>query len=520
MAERDTTTTVPAAATPRHLAGWLLLVVLCLTTAIIAVRSERRLDSQESAAVLAALSLVHDRDLIYQAEDRERLVALGEAARPALRSGTRFDVSPFFAAWLAPAAAVAPRGGAALAVVLALGLAAVALAVGLGARLGATAPWWAAAVVWGSGAYTTGLRIDSDALVLAMLATSLACAIATPRSQRSPFGDLYSEATAPAWSRVLFAGLLAGLAIVAQPMLIGAALALAPLLAARGVASRQRRVAAGIALGLGGGYLALGLRGWPNLDLELLGHNLLLMLAGPRFGLLVVALPAVVVLLGLGSWGEGRRWLFVAFAVALLLNLTAPFSWSGAPATIFGPLPILAVLLGFAVRRDLSRTAALVVLVVGQLLVASAWSPSVAVHQQRLLGSFFARLPWETTQPPMPGESETTAGELLLRSTTPALEPRYDGELLARGGKATLFVVAPARLERLVLRLSAEAPTDLPLKGAEVLETMFRADGGIDIVVQMGAPVATYTNTFGRPSVWHRLDLDLGRGGFTLAVVP
>jgi hypothetical protein len=524
MAERDVT---PAAVPPpaRSIGGWLVLATLLALTLLVALRNaDRRLDASESAAVLAAASLVGDGDVGWRDSDRARLAALGSASRPALRSaggaGNRIDASVLLAAWLAPWTTASLRIGSTLGVWLALAVAAVALALGLRGRLGSNAPWWSAAAIWGTGAFASAFRLDDGTLVLALITVALALILAEGNGETTELGEIYRGHEAPGAIRSVTAGLLIALAAASRPWLFGLVLVLPFLLAHRGVARRPRILAAGLALGIAAGVgFASGnlaaLLDTPGLVPAVALRNLLTLLAGPRFGLVWIALPIVVIAV-VGIERGLRSLLAVPLVAGLWLLVVMPFSWSAAPATLVGPWPLALAALWWVVPGTLPRRLLIGVLVLGHLSVAGFWGSPLAGWHDRLATPLARWLPWETTQPAMPGETEIVSGDLLIRSLDPHLTPTATGALMAAAGRSRLLVASPVALERLRLDMSADAPSTLPLRGATAGDTMFRPDGGVTLFADVRDPIAVHPNAAGETTWWYSLELDAGSGGFTL----
>lgn len=528
MAERDVTSAaVPAA--PRAVAGWLVLATLLGLTLLVALRdADRRLDASESAAVLAAASLVGDGDVGWRDSDRARLAALADASRPSLRSageaGSRLDASVLLAAWLAPWTTASLRIGSTIGVWLALAVAAVALALGLRGRLGGNAPWWSAAAIWGTGSFASAFRLDDGTLVLALITVGLALILAEGAAAQTALGEIYRGDEAPGAIRSATAALLIALAAASRPWLFGLVLALPFLLARRRVARRPRILAAGLALGIAAGVgFANGSLGalldTPGLVPAVALRNLLTLLAGPRFGLLWIALPIVVVIV-LGIERGLRSLLAVPLVAGLWLLVAAPFSWSAAPATIVGPWPVALGALWWGVPGTLARRGLIGLLLLGQVCLAGLWGPPLAGWHERLTAPIARWLPWETTQPAMPGETEVVNGDLLMRSLDPHLAPTATGALRVAAGRARLLVASPAALERLRFDMSADAPSTLPLRGAIAGDTIFRPDGGVTLFADLGDPMAVHPNAAGQATWWYSIELDAGAGGFTLELSP
>lgn len=524
MAERDVNpAAVPPA--PRGVGGWLVLAILLGSTLLVALRNaDRRLDATESAAVLAAASLVGDGDIGWRDSDRARLAALGDASRPALRSageaGSRLDASVLLAGWLAPWATASPRIGSTIGVWLALAAAAVALVLGLRGRLGSNAPWWSAAAIWGSGAFASAFRLDDGTLVLSLITIALALILAEGSGGRTELGDIYRGDQAPGAIRSVSAGLLLALAAASRPWLFGLVLALPWLLAQRRVARRPRILASGLALGIAAGVgFANGsfasLIDAPSPVPAVALRNVLTLLAGPHFGLLIVALP-IVVMLAFGIERGLRSLLAVPLIAGSWFLAVIPFSWSGAPTTIVGPWPVALAALWWAVPSSLSRRWLIGMLAFGNLAVAAAWGPPVRGWHERLVAPVTRWLPWETTQPAMPGQTEIVSGDLLIRSLGPQLSPTPTGALRAMAGRARLLVASPAAVDRLRFDLSADAPSTLPLRGATAGDTMFRPDGGVTLFADTHDPIAVHPNAAGEPTWWYALEVDAGGSGFTL----
>lgn len=376
--------------------SWLALALPLLVLILVAATYDRRewrdLAAHEPTVLMAAESLVHDRDLAYERLDFDRhlVTRYGEPRDLALASGTAgrritFDLPLPVPLWLAPWVAWRPETGFALGQALLLALAAMASAWCLAPTLGAAAPWAVALLVFGSVSFAHVFFATPSTMVFA---TSLLAAALVAR-QRDGARELHGG-SGPGGVPLFAAGLLVSLPLSTDVVHF----ALAPLLLvvlwrARPSSAFLDRVQAllpfvvGAGLGVVGlgavqwwsggglrfvgterfvfrpdtGYPTVGFQaaewsteverlgalffdGAPRLewgfDAALWAWNALFLACGENLGLLPYFLPLLLVP-ALGRRSAGLPWLLAVVAWAVALLVLRPFGLSGGE-TLANPL--------------------------------------------------------------------------------------------------------------------------------------------------------------------------------------
>lgn len=537
----------PVAATISLPRAPLLTLALVLALLLgLAVVPQPRLDVEGAGALLLARSLASDGDRLWQVPDRARLEALtaeGRVDSEEMRrwldandvaDGKRFGGGPLvYGLFLAPWAALAGARGALLAQATLFACAALFAARALANHVGQRAAWLPALVLLAStsGAYLFRLWPEAMLSALLLIAFTLARGAHSRRvelaegetvaelSQLYPLElairdpDREEGGAAPPPRRMGFAlrwaavGALLGAVVSAVPWM-------APLLwpAAAAVPAGRRRLGVTVLLAAAGATLlgiavggaatagdapspqrllaALDLPAMSIPDPRVLGWDVAYMFAGRHLGLVFYAAP-LLLLVTLAGRGEGRGALWGGATLSLLaLLLLHPFDLAGSPLTIGlrSLVPLTAALCLAAVRAP-ARWALLLTFAWGAVWLWPIWrsprEPLGPAGELRYAAPYLA--PWapiETTQPRLRLGSPLrfAAGRLLL----------FGGEALSGGSVAT---VPTDRWVELLAGIRGDAPgfwveggeqagNELPVRGAEVTETIFRPDGGISFLVR------------------------------------
>jgi hypothetical protein len=232
--------------------------------------------------------------------------------------------------------------------------------------------------------------------------------------------------------------------------------------------------------------------------LRVLGWDAVYLVAGRHLGLVFYAAP-LLLLAGLAGRGEGRAALWGGAALSLLLLLALrPFDLAGSPLSV-GPralLPLGAALC-LATARPPGRWALLLTCAWAAVWLWPSWrsprAPFGPEGELRYAPPYMA--PWaplETTQASLRlgAPLRFEAGRLVL----------LGGDVLSGGGVAE---VPTNRWMELLVGIRGDAPgfwidggeqagNELPVRGAEVTETIFRPDGGISFLVRPRRAVARH----------------------------
>lgn len=261
----------PGTPAERAVANLGRLLLLGLLIALLAGAAGSELKSRppagdEATYVMQALSLAHDRDLAFAAEDHRRYAALYGRPPDRLALASRdggerivYGVPLLWALWAAPFLAAAPQSGAAVANALLLAIAAWAAARALERRIGPAAWPWTAALVFASIAFAYVYFALPDLLLMA--AAALGLALAYGRSEVLGTGALSQiyggsdDAASSSRGRFVLRWAVAG-ALLAIPA-VQRPVYLVLLVAMLWVVPRRRRAAGLAALAAGAALTAL-----------------------------------------------------------------------------------------------------------------------------------------------------------------------------------------------------------------------------------------------------------------------
>jgi hypothetical protein len=512
------------------------LLVLALALALLvalAVVPKPALDGESGQALLLARSLASDGDRVWQVEDRARvegLVARGEVAEGVVAHpddyGEPLEGPIVYGLFLAPWAAIAGARGALLAQGVLLAVAALFAASTLRARAGLASAWLPGLLLFASAGAAYALRLWPETMLASLLMIAFALVRgAEPISTSAfvpgePLPDLFPEEPAPGrgpgplrWAVVgAVVGAVASAAPWTLPLLWPAAVAAPP-------ATRRRATvllvgAALLTLGVlavagaataGGtptvGALVRGL-GWempPLPQPRVLMWDVAYALAGRHLGGLFYFAP-LLVLAGLAGPSRERRALPIAVLLSLLLLLLLrPFDLAGGALALgLRPLLPLGAALCLAATRPAGRVVAIVTCLWSAVWLWPLWiAPrhpfGEAPERIRIAAPYLA--PWaplETTQPSLafgtrvrfPKGSMTVLGADALSGGTVASVPTDSWlEVLAgvSNGAPGFWVEG-----------GEQVGTELPVRGGEVSDTIFRPDGGVSFFVKPKSSVATH----------------------------
>jgi len=455
----------------------------------------------ETTLWLAAASLAADRDLAYDAADRDRFTAaFGREPAGVFRAGDRLDPVALPALVAAAGAWVSPRRGPFLMQGLLFALAAFALMRGTRGRLGEGASRLVAVALFGSAVFSFAFRLLPETLGFVAVAVAGAAVWGRGGGRVEVPDDVFRGElhAGERLSRWLVAGLGFGIAATLAPALVLLAL---PALAAL---PARRRVAAAVLFAAGWivpllAAIAVSGAPWeplqPVADPKLLGWNLVYFALGRHVGVLPYYLP-LALLFWAPANGEGRRWIAPALLLAALFTLaTAPFDFAGEGQVwgnaAFAPLFALAF---FAADRIPSRSGLVVALIVASPWLAPLWmaprsgaptglGPTVrgAIEWARALA------PFETTLRSLPDDAGVERAGVVLRSTGWQVFPAAEGRgLVFLGRRGELAVYSPRPLSSVRLEFGEEAPSTLEVIGGEVGNTTYRPSGEVAFDVAVG----------------------------------
>ena len=492
-------------------ASWLLLaLLLAATTWLAATAARERMPAPggETTNWLAAHSLALDRDELFVDADTARFrAAFGETPRGVRTDphGGRLE-APYLATrvW-SLALVVAGESGPFLVNALALVLAAVAGSWALRASLGAAAPLWIALFFFGSVAFTSVFRWQSELLVFAAVVIAGALvwgreppAILDRGADQIYGGDVEKRPALWGWP---IAGLLVGAAGVRHPAY--ALIAIPMLFDLPPTGKRGSRVWAGalfaVPLLLPIGFVVAA-QGAPweapaaFFHPALLGWNALYLAIGRHAGLVVGFLPLLALLLSPLKPG-GRRYLPLVVAVAAFAQLLmAPFDWAGDLSAVGNPwfLPLYGALL-FCAGSGLHLRAALLVALAVAPFLAPFWIAPLAdgtrapAALEPLTSRLRERLPFETSLRDLPGSAELARAGVRLRGTGPTLRPA-GGRLALDASRAVVLVESDRSLASVRLDFSANAPAALAVEGGSTGTTTFRPSGEVAFDISLGKP--------------------------------
>lgn len=495
----------------------------------------------ETTLWLAATSLAVDRDLVFEAADRDRFAqAFGREPAGVFRSGDRLDPQALPALVATVGAWVSPRRGPFLVQGFLFALAAFALARGMRSRLGAGAPGLVAVALFGSAAFSFAFRLLPETLGLAAVAVGGAAVwgrgggrVEVPDDVFR--GDLTGGERLLRW---LVAGLGFGVAATLSPALVLLAI---PALAAL----PRRRRAAGAALFAAGwiapmlAAIAVSGAPWeplqPVADPGLFGWNLLYLGVGRHVGVLLYYLP-LALLFASPAKDEGRRWIAPTLLLAALFSLvTAPFDFAGEGQVWGNPafVPLFALAFFAAGRVPASGGLALALLVASPWLAPLWLAPrsgapaGLGTTVRAALERARALAPFETTLRSLPDDAAVERAGVVLRSTGWEIFPEAQGRgLVFLGRHGGLAVYSPRPLSSVRLEFGEEAPSTLEVIGGEVGNTTYRPSGEVAFDVAVGkaarrhavwwsaSPVSVYfleMNLGSAPAAPLRFDLALAR---------
>lgn len=427
------------------------------------------------------------------------------------------------AEWIPAAAArLWPEHGAAVANALLLAAAALLAARTLSRRLGAAAPAWVAAWLFGSVTFAYVFRSAGEIVLLAVTAGGFALTYldesGTGQPRSGPLPDLYDgELTA---SRARFLARWAGAgALLALPgavhplyllLLVPAFLAPPPSrrrparLALVAGAAATLALATLLAASHGGWGDVAGLTPRPGLLLDggLLGWNALYFLAGRDLGVLPYFLPIVLCFLAAGGERGRRALLLVVLLVAVGFLLLRPFDFaSAAGSDALGNrafLPLYAAL-WFLAARPAPALWAFLALALAAPFVYPLWlhpAPEAGGWPARVSEAARLLLPYETTQATLPGGQEEHHDGLWTRLLDPDLGRIGEAESIKGDETGELLVASRVRLRGLVLPFDPRAPTRLHADGQELRPSLLRPDGAVVFQVPLSRPRAKH------PTAW------------------
>ena len=526
MGERGPADAPPAASRGPRPSPALLVLLAALLGLLVLALLPRPLDRDEAGALLLAGSLAGEGDRVVGQADRERAAALradgaegADAPRP--RHGEILPGSLLHGLWLVPWTAL---GGARLALAAQWALlAGAALLAGLVMvrRIGRGAGWLPLLLIFGSATFALALRLWAEPFLfsLVLLAFALAEWRAAPRLDPAASGelpDVYPEELSPEgpqrparvglrWSGV---GLLLGAVGSAAPwtlpllwpaavripamhrragraaLLGGAALALAALVAGTaatgdgGLGSLGESALAGVESLVGG--LSPAASAW----------DLVYAVAGRHIGVLFTFAPLLLLLALGGATRDALPLCGAALLGLVLLALLRPFDLGGSELALglrtF--LPFFAALWMLPARparpAELLAAAALAGAFIWPLWAAPL-EPWGEGGTPRWVPRYLA--PWtpvETTQVRLPlgarvpfggGEALLLPGEALGRGSVARVPT---------GGWVEVVIGVPDELVGAWIEAGEQASSELPVRGGELTELMFRPDGGIAFLVR------------------------------------
>jgi len=545
--------------------GWAFaafLSAVLLVGALLAKPGDRpAIYGLEANSLLAAESLFFDRDLEFASEDLERF----EARHGHVPAGVHLERTEtgwmlaqnwFWGTLAAPWVRLAPHRGAAIFQSLLLLAALWVAARRLVWRLGGEASW--VVPIAGFLSLLPILVFVAHSGVLWFAATVFALALVSsddlPAVSQLP--ELHQEAAAaPArLATGLAAGALAALPACMHPIYLVVPMVVA--LSARNSGSRRRMlavVAGSLALLVGLGVVrtqnSLPFSPWERdvveFDLsagfppitegsgrdagELAAGRLsigdvasrfdaiawsgLYSLFGRSVGGLIYFLPALALLTG---WARGRRshLVFGSLIGLTLLVVFLPFDFAGYVATPgnWALLPFYALLL-FLPTRVPNRAVLALTAIVSAAAVWPLWIDPYGVRPNagrttRFLAPGFDRyLPVETTLRDV--SREAVGGSKVIRVEPVSLSLRVIGGRdleWDRGlGGATLLISAPEGVERIFLDFDKNGGATLELDGGEIVETLFRPNGRIAVVVQLSDARVHSTAASSEPTNFYTL---------------
>jgi hypothetical protein len=450
---------------------------------------------RETTLWLAVESAAHDRDLRFEAADRDRFRARFGREPQGVLAGERRGERILDAPWLWTRLAAAARGlgaggpyalGGALCG-LALGAALALAASRLG---GASAALLVAAAALGSPVFLLPFRLESFALEFAAAALAAAAVWHRRLAPVSGPDQVYRGPLdrRPSPLRWALAGLASGVVFAGSPAYLPVAL---PLLAA--APKERRQLAGGLYVAAAAAALAalagFGGSPWepvdPVVDLRLLGWSAAGLLAGRGVGIAPYFAPIVLLFVSSGA-GAGRRFTLLAVLGALALQLLlAPFDFV-AGTVVPGNgwfLPLFALVLA-AVEHAESRGWSLAALVVAAPFLAPHWLGVVgfdaAAREAARRGALVVDLlPAASTLRREEGAADLARPELAVRGFAPAIAAGADDRLRLRERSGTLLAISNRQLASVRIELAGDAPDAIEVRGGTLGDTTFRPSGEV-----------------------------------------
>ena len=507
------------------------LVALALGVALLlglAVFERPALDLDGGIAILAARSLAGDGDRMWGASDDVRLGELIQYERFGVDralilsevreagDGLPFGRPLLYALFLAPWVALAGTGGALLAQGLLFAVAALYAAATLARHVGRHAAWLPLVLLFASATGAYLLRPWPEAMLAALLLVAFALARnahpALPPVFIEGLPEMYPEETAarggrfaPRWLAV---GALLGAVASAAPWTL-------PLLwpAAAAVPASRRRagtvwILAGAAVTLlllavvgaatsGASPSPRGLLaglGWElphSIHPRVLAWDAAYVIAGRHLGVLFYFAPMVLFAF-LSGRGQGRGAMWGGMLLSLLLLLVfRPFDLAGSPLTIgLRTAAPLAAVLCLAVARPPSKWALILTCTWAAAWLWPLWkAPGRPFHayygELRYAAPYLA--PWaplETTQPKLHFGSQLRFGKGRVTLLNGEALPGGSVAEVPAGEWVELLAASPAAAPGFWVEGGEQAGNELPVRGAEVSELIFRPDGGISFLVR------------------------------------
>jgi len=229
-------------------------------------------------------------------------------------------------------------------------------------------------------------------------------------------------------------------------------------------------------------------------DPKALGWATLHAVVGRTVGWLPYFFPVVLLL---GGWSRRlySGLAFSALAGAAALVLLLPFDFAGYVGTAgnWAALPFYAMLL-FVPTKLPSRWALIGTALVGAIAVWPLWLDPYSIRPNagrvtRFVAPGLDRvLPIETTLRDVSREAISSGSKVLrVEPLTRSLRVIGGRDLeWARGlGAAGLLVSAPEGVDKIFLDFDANAGTALEVQGGDVVETLFRPNGRIGVVIEL-----------------------------------
>lgn len=231
-------------------------------------------------------------------------------------------------------------------------------------------------------------------------------------------------------------------------------------------------------------------------DLRLWAWNVVNLWLGQSFGLLPYFLPVfTLLLLSKGNAAGRRAWLLGVAVWMLVLLVFRPFDLSGGESTVgnrlFLPFAAASVVAWGGAWRRLPKLPTLPVAfvfltVLGAPFLGRLWLAPGAYPVQPGEGYRYptsvakALLPYEISQRPMPGGLLVDHLGIRVRLMDRGLGEEFTDMLsFAEARPAKLWIASTEPLRYLQLAMDDQAPSEILVGGAEVVETLLLSDGGI-----------------------------------------